>query len=224
MKNYVLLFIVIFFSSSGFAQKSNKAPTTNKKTEYVQPTPEKTSTQEVAVVAYAVEETINMKFGGRTTTYAVSSLDLVDKNELGPDNTRVVKPKYVKVKPKEELPVIDKLSSLHVVTNETVIEPVDVNVVVPNGKLLYTKIKIIENYERVLEKGYKTEEMLLAVANYHFFEGDLVIAAKWYTQLFEYCHDELEAVYFYRYAKSLECIGQIEKANEMMALYQIKKM
>lgn len=224
MKNYVLLFIVIFFSSSGFAQKSNKAPTTNKKTENAQPTPEKTSAEEVAIVAYAVEENINMKFGGRTTTYSVSSLDLVDKNELGPDNTRVVKPKYVKIKPKEALPVVDKLSSVPVVANETVIEPVKVTTTVPNGKLLYAKIKIIENYERVLEKGYKTEEMLLAVANYRFFEGDLDIAAKWYTQLFEYCPDELDAVYFYRYAKSLECIGQIEKAKEMMALYQIKKM
>ncbi|QBZ98756.1 hypothetical protein [Flavobacterium sangjuense] len=223
MKNYVLLFIVIFFSS-GFAQKSNKAPTANKKTENAQPTPEKTSTEEVAVVAYAVEEKINMKFGGRTTTYAVSSLDLVDKNDLGPDNTRVIKPKYVKVKPKEELPVVDKLSSVPVVTTPTVIIPVKVDQTVPNGKLLYTKIKIIENYERVLEKGYKTEEMLVAVADYRFFEDDLVTAAKWYTQLFEYCPDELEAVYFYRYAKSLECVGQIEKAKQMMALYQIKKM
>ncbi|MCF6130570.1 hypothetical protein L1S35_12870 [Flavobacterium sp. AS60] len=224
MKNYVLLFIVIFFSSSGFAQKSNKAPTTNKKTENAQPTLEKTSTEEVAVVAYAVEETINMKFGGRTTTYAVSSLDLVDKNELGPDNTRVIKPKYVKVKPKEVLPVVDKLSSVSVVTTPSVIIPVKVDQTVPNGKLLYTKIKIIENYERVLEKGYKTEEMLVAVANYRFFEDDLVTAAKWYEQLFEFCPEELEAVYFYRYAKSLECIGQIERAKEMMALYQIKKM
>jgi hypothetical protein len=66
--------------------------------------------------------------------------------------------------------------------------------------------------------------MLVAVANYRFFENDLVIAAKWYTQLFEFCPDELEAVYFYRYAKSLESIGQIEKAKEMMALYHIKKM
>lgn len=223
MKNYVLLFIVFFISFDGFAQKSS-VNTTKKKIEQTQPTPDKTSKEGVVVEAYAVEETINMKFGGRKTTYTVSSLDLVDTNELGPDNTRVVKPKYVKVKPKEEFPVIDKLSSVPVHTEASVIEPVEVNVVVPNGKLLYAKIKIIENYERVLEKGYKNEEMLQAVADFHYFKNNLVIAAKWYTQLFEYCPDELEPVYFFRYAKSLEYIGEIEKAKLMMALYQLKKM
>lgn len=87
----------------------------------------------------------------------------------------------------------------------------------------FTKIKVIENYERVLEKGYKTEAMLQAVADYRFFAEDMAAAAKWYTQLFEYCPDELEAVYYYRYAESLKSIGQIEKAKEMMALFQIKK-
>ncbi|MCF6130571.1 hypothetical protein L1S35_12875 [Flavobacterium sp. AS60] len=87
----------------------------------------------------------------------------------------------------------------------------------------FTKIKVIENYERVLEKGYKTEAMLQAVADYRFFAEDMVAAAKWYAQLFEFCPDELEAVYYYRYAESLKSIGQTEKAKEMMALFQIKK-
>lgn len=88
----------------------------------------------------------------------------------------------------------------------------------------FTKIKIIENYERVLEKGYKTEAMLQAVADYRFFAEDLAAAAKWYTQLFEFCPDELEPVYYYRYAKSLKSIGQTEKAEEMMTLFQSKKV
>ena len=92
---------------------------------------------------------------------------------------------------------------------------------VPDAK--FTKIKVIESYERVLEKGYITEDMLTKVADYRFFDGDLITAAKWYSLLFEYCPEELDAVYFYRYAKSLESINQIEKAKEMMALYQIKK-
>ncbi len=88
----------------------------------------------------------------------------------------------------------------------------------------FTKIKVIENYERVLEKGYKTEAMLQAVADYRFFAEDMAAAAKWYTQLFEFCPDELEAVYYYRYAESLKSIGQTEKAKEMMALFQSKKV
>ncbi|QBZ98757.1 hypothetical protein [Flavobacterium sangjuense] len=87
----------------------------------------------------------------------------------------------------------------------------------------FTKIKVIENYERVLEKGYKTEAMLQAVADYRFFAEDMPAAAKWYEQLFEFCPDELEAVYYFRYAESLKSIGQTEKSKEMMALFQIKK-
>jgi hypothetical protein len=87
----------------------------------------------------------------------------------------------------------------------------------------FTKIKIIENYERVLEKGYKTEAMLQVVADYRFFAEDMVAAAKWYEQLFEFCPDELEAVYYYRYAESLKSIGQTEKAKDMMVLFQSKK-
>lgn len=222
MKKYLLLFIIAFFSFISFAQKSKKAPT-NKKTEKVQTPPDEPLKEDVVVVAYDVEESINMKFGGRKTTYTVSSLDLVDKNELGPDNTRVVRPKYVKVPPKEVAQVIEKLSAGAVVNTATVIEPVEVKRVIVDGKLQFIKIRIVENYERVLDKGYKTEEMLIAVGNYRFFAGDLDTAAKWYSQLFEFCPDELEAVYYYRYAKSLECIGQTEKAKEMMALYQIKK-
>lgn len=88
----------------------------------------------------------------------------------------------------------------------------------------FTKIKIIENYERVLEKGYKSEAMLQAVADYRYFSEDLISAAKWYSQLFEFCQDELEAVYYFRYAQSLKSIGKIEKAKEMMDLFQSKKM
>ncbi len=222
MKNYTLLFIACMLSFSSFAQKRNTVPT-NKKTEKTSTKSDTISNKGLAVVGYHVDEKINMKFGGGQTTYTVSSIDLVDKNELGPDNTRVVTPKYVKVSTKEEVPVINKLPASAIVNPATVIKSVKVNPSVPNGKLVYANIKIIENYERVLEKGYKTEEMLKQAGDYRFFAEDFVTAAKWYSQLFEFCPDELDAVYFYRYAKSLESIGQKDKAKEMMTLFQIKK-
>lgn len=118
----------------------------------------------------------------------------------------------------------DKTSNqdVAVVTTPTAIETPKVKAAIPAAK--FTKIKIIESYERVLEKGYITEAMLTKVADYRFFDGDLVTAAKWYSQLFEFCPDELEAVYFYRYSKSLESVNQMEKAKEMMTIYQMKKM
>ena len=120
MKKFALLFIAIFLYLSGFAQKKTNVPT-NKKIEKTQPASDKAADDELAVEAYHVEETINMKFGGGKTTYTVPSLDLVDKKELGPDNTRVVKPKYVKVIPKDEVPVINKLPAAAVVTTEIII-------------------------------------------------------------------------------------------------------
>ncbi len=222
MKNYTLLFIACMLSFSSFAQKRNTVPT-NKKTEKTPTKSDTISNKGLAVVGYHVDEKINMKFGGGQTTYTVSSIDLVDKNELGPDNTRVVTPKYVKVATKEEVPVINKLPASAIVNPATVIKSVKVNPSVPNGKLVYANIKIIENYERVLEKGYKTEEMLKQAGDYRFFAEGFVTAAKWYSQLFEFCPDELDAVYFYRYAKSLESIGQKDKAKEMMELFQSKK-
>lgn len=223
MKNYALLFIAGVFSFSGFAQQSDST-TTNKKKEKTQSTSNKMSNEELAVEAYHVEETINMTFGGRKTTYTVSSFNLVDTNELGQNNTRVVTPKYTKVKAKEAPAVINKLPVTPVVTRANVIKPVKVAEAVPKRKLEYITINIISSYERVLEKGYKTEDMLKAVADYHYFAGNLVTAAKWYSQLFEFCPDELDAVYYFRYAKSLDCIGQIKKAKEMMALFESKKL
>lgn len=222
MKNYVLIFIAGIFSFSFYAQQ-NSSKSTNKKAEKSQVTSNKDSEEQVTIESYDVKEKINMKFGGRTTTYNVSSEDLVDKSDLGPENTRVVTPKYVKVKTKDEISDINKLPVASSVMTSSVIKTVKVNTNVPDGKLQFTKIKIIENYERVLEKGYKTEAMLQAVADYRFFAGDYLTAAKWYSQLFEYCPDELDAVYYYRFAKSLDGIGQTEKAKEMMALFQRKK-
>ncbi|MEO5778006.1 MAG: hypothetical protein ABIQ27_13980 [Flavobacterium sp.] len=110
------------------------------------------------------------------------------------------------------------------VDTPTAKEKVKAITAVPEKKADFTKIKIIESYERVLEKGYKTEAMLQAVADYRYFADDFIIAAKWYTQLFEFCPDELAAVYYFRYAKSLQSSGEIEKAKEMMAIYQVKKI
>ena len=223
MKNYTLLIIVCVFSFSGFAQKSKNVPTNNK-TEKILPTSNNLSNDELAVVAYYVEETINMKFGGRKTTYTVTDINLVDTNELGPENTRVVTPKYTKIKLKEELPFIKKLSANPVVIKTNFIKPTKVDLaILPKRKLDYITIHILENYERVLDKGYITEDMLKAVANYRYFDSDLEIAAKWYSQLFDICPEELDATYFYRYAQSLDCIGQIEKAKAMMSKFETKK-
>ena len=117
----------------------------------------------------------------------------------------------------------DKTSNqdVAVISTPTVVESPKIKASVPDAK--FTKIKIIESYERVLQKGYKTEAMLQTVADYRYFANDLVTAAKWYSELFDYCPDELEPVYYFRYAQSLKSIGENEKAKEMIDLFQSKK-
>ena len=46
------------------------------------------------VLYYKVEEIVNMKFGGTTTRYTVSNLNLINKFYLGPDNIRIITPIY----------------------------------------------------------------------------------------------------------------------------------
>lgn len=76
-------------------------------------------------------------------------------------------------------------------------------------------------YERIIDKGYESVDMLKKVADKRFFKEDFKLAARWYTCLFDLTTD-LEPVYYYRYSVCLKETNQEEKANQMMALFQSK--
>ena len=210
MKKFLLLFmaVVTIFSARCLAQASSQISSDKMDKTVLNPG------NELAVTSYHVEEKINMNFGGRTTTYNVPSLELVDSNELGANNTRVVTPKYARAK----TPGI-----ANELTKPTVVPvPIKAQVTVNKEDKHYADINVMRTYERVLEKGYMAEDMLTKVADWRFLNGYLEIAAKWYSELF--CINEnLDAVYYYRYAESLKAIGEIEKAKEMMTLFEAKK-
>jgi hypothetical protein len=215
MKNYTLLFTATagFFSFNCFAQQ-NADVVANTKWENTLVVSDKMSDNEFKVVSYHVEEKINQTFGSSTSTYTVSDLSLVNTNDLGPNNKRLVTPKYIREK-------------VAVVTNNlpnaaTKISSDKIGTIVSKEKKTSVKINILNTYERVLNKGYTSVEMLKKVADRSFFDDDLVMAAEWYCQLFEITAD-LEPVYYYRYAKCLLATNQIEKGNEMMRLFQEKK-
>lgn len=216
MKNYALLFlvVVIIVPFNCFAQRSDRVPVTAK----FENTQLTVSNNELVVVSYHVEERINMAFGGSITTYDVPQLSLVSTIDLGPNNTRVVTPRYGKAKitavKNEQLK-----ASLFIIT--TALKPITVDMTTLEGKKRYVTIDIINTYERVLEKGYQSVDMLKRVSNNRYFHGDLTTAAKWYSQLFAITTD-LEAEYYYRYALSLTSISEIEKANEMMVIFEKK--
>lgn len=176
------------------------------------------SNSDLAVVSYHVEERINATFGGSITTYNVSNISLVNTNDLGGNNTRVVTPKYGKVKTREQISAIVLMQPMDMAPPKGPKMAIFVGKETP--KTVY--IDLLQTYERVLEKGYVSIDMLKRVANGRYFDGDFAISAKWYTKLFAMTTD-FEPVYYFRYGKSLEAVGQKDKAREMYAIYEAKE-
>ena len=218
MKKTALFFIVIVvFSLNCFAQKE-KNLSSNTKMSNEQLVSNSIDKNDVAVVSYHVEERINLTYGSNITTYNVSNLSLVNTNDLGQNNTRIITPKYAKTKSLAVASEQTKTTNNEIVSTE---KPIIVDNIVSDEKEKTVKINILSTYERIMQKGYKTQDMLRKVADSRFFEGKLVIAAKWYSELFALATD-LETVYYYRYAQSLKSIGEIEKANEMIKIFKSK--
>ncbi|PWB20646.1 OmpA family protein [Flavobacterium sp. HTF] len=85
----------------------------------------------------------------------------------------------------------------------------------------YAYINAIKIYERVAEKGYKSEDMFKKLGNSYYFNSNFEGAAKWYGELFAMTTN-LEPEYYHRYSQSLKSTGQIEKANKIMEEFNSK--
>ncbi len=208
------------------------------------------------IIGYYVEERIIMKLGSHTTIYRVPSLSMVNKNDLGPNNVRIIRPIFGKpsVKPvrqkvaaqelaaiappvevttqiesnpvivEQPAPATIETASALTAATPTIIEPIDITAeaAAPEKKQIYAIIDIVNTYERILEKGYQSIDMLTRVANSRYFDGDLAKAAKWYTQLYALKKDQ-QPEFYYRYAQSLKSINQYDKAAEMMKIWESKR-
>ena len=85
-------------------------------------------------------------------------------------------------------------------------------------------IDAIKTYEKIANKGYKSEEIFKKLANSYYFNADLQNAAKWYKQLFEINSTALESEYYFRFAHSLRSIGDNKKANEILLMIASKEI
>ena len=86
----------------------------------------------------------------------------------------------------------------------------------------YAYIDAIKTYEKVAEKGYKSVDLFKNLGNSYFFNGELEKASKWYGELFAMNTGDLEAEYYFRYANSLRSVGENDKANEYLKLFNQK--
>jgi outer membrane protein OmpA-like peptidoglycan-associated protein len=85
----------------------------------------------------------------------------------------------------------------------------------------FAYVDAIKTYERLFEKGYKSQDMLQKLGNAYYFKADLDNAAKWYGELFALTQD-VEPEYYYRYAQSLKAIKDYKKADAMLLKFEQK--
>lgn len=219
MKKYeaFLSTLAFVFSLGCFAQHTEKATVESGSGNTILLT-DNLSNDDYVIKSYYVEERINKLFGGRITTYEVTKLDMVYTNDLGPNNTRTVIPRYVKRKtkiaPVEVMPLQSPVETLPVS-----LEPLKVAIVTPPATEKYINVDVVGTYAKVLEKGYKSPEMLRKVADRLYFEGNLTSAVTYYSQLFDLVKDP-DVIYYYRYAQSLKAINETEKADILMKRFK----
>ncbi|WP_125722868.1 OmpA family protein [Flavobacterium ustbae] len=79
----------------------------------------------------------------------------------------------------------------------------------------YAYIDAIKTYEKIADKGYKSEDMFKKLGNAYYFNSDFQNAAKWYGELFVMSAN-VEPEYYFRYAQSLKSTGEIAKANKLL--------
>lgn len=221
MKAYVVNFIAIIsvFSFNAHAQKTNHVAVIAAAENAAASKSDIAPKDDRVIVAYYVEETINMAFGKRITKYEVSKLNMVSTYDLGPNNTRVVTPIYRKAKVKTVDVALQ--SKTFVDSAATKIKPIKVEVIAPTEAPKYLNIDVVDTYAKVLDKGYKSIEMLTKVADRAYFDGDLTTAAKYYEELFG-MNTNLEAMYYYRFAQSLKGTDQTKKAEAIMKQFENK--
>jgi outer membrane protein OmpA-like peptidoglycan-associated protein/tetratricopeptide (TPR) repeat protein len=79
----------------------------------------------------------------------------------------------------------------------------------------YAYVDAIKTYEKVANKGYKSEDMFKKLGNAYYFNSNFERASKWYGELFA-MSTNVEPEYYYRYAQSLKSTGEMDKANRLL--------
>lgn len=85
----------------------------------------------------------------------------------------------------------------------------------------YAYVNVTKTYERIAEKGYKSVDLFQKLGNIFYAEKNMPKAAKWYGELFSLTYD-LDISYYHQYAKALNAIGDIEKANFILEKLKIQ--
>lgn len=83
----------------------------------------------------------------------------------------------------------------------------------------YQFIYAIETYKKVVEKGYKSPEILQKIADSYYFNANYSEAVQWYAQLFKMQPHPQNSEYYFRYAQCLKSVKKYTQADEYMDKY-----
>ncbi|WP_149277475.1 OmpA family protein [Pareuzebyella sediminis] len=77
----------------------------------------------------------------------------------------------------------------------------------------------IDIYEKVLNRGYISEDLLKKLGNSYYFNANYEDAAKTYEKLVDLYPDKVGAEYYFRYAQTLRTLEKYDASNEVMSKF-----
>ncbi len=83
----------------------------------------------------------------------------------------------------------------------------------------YSFVPAIDIYQKVIDKGYVSADLLQKLGNSYYFNANYVKAADIYKQLVENYPDETGPEYYFRYAQSLKSIGDYKNSDLMFSRF-----
>ena len=81
-------------------------------------------------------------------------------------------------------------------------------------------IDAIEIYEKVADKGFKSQELFQKLGDAYYFNSDFEKAYKWYNQLMQLKTTTITAEHYYRYAQTLKAVGKLQEATAMLQKFK----
>jgi len=83
----------------------------------------------------------------------------------------------------------------------------------------YSFSPAIDIYQRVLDKGYASADLLQKLGNAYYFNANYEKATEVYKKLIDDYDTEVGPEYFFRYSQSLRSLGDYENADAFMARF-----
>ncbi|WP_078212378.1 tol-pal system YbgF family protein [Flavobacterium sp. LM5] len=168
------------------------------------------SDKEIKSKRYEVTETIHSGFGSTKVMYTVSNKNLINTNDLGPNNTREVKEIIVYKKKSRDQESIYKTKEI-----KEVVLVVDQQV----NAVKTISIDPLDTYERMVDQGIRSAGLLSQLADAYFYKNEYTKASQYYLEFFK-IGKKIKPEYYFRYAMALKNIGQEKRSKELLATYE----